>query len=1226
MKALRHACCVIALSACFARTELPPGAQISCVSDADCPPLYICRSGVQRCYNTEGDNQPPALVNGEVVLDKKKLSTGQTVTMRFASTKPLGSAPTLEIFWRGAAPEDRVAQLVSEEPDARYVFSYTSTGGESEGEASLRITLVDELGNIGLEDLPRMLEFDRTPPVVVSGTEAMEFEPGANNVLSHISRVGEGSIVRFSFAVSEALAQDPIVTARAVSDATQVIALVRESALGTSYNYSLSLLDAAHPQGEYDIDVEAIDQAGNASLSSLATELIVDTMAPAALDADTPGLMVYSREPWGSAIAPAQVRMKLEIAPSTSLEPGATIIVYSAPQPPRAELGRGVTNVDGSLSLALADEDHSAIFAVQVDGAGNASPAVQVRETLWTASFGGKIAGSEAENPHRFEQRNRFTAALEVRRGGWAGSPEASGGASAAMDGSHVRTLGTLGWWRDRGARMAPLENGRTRLAFASDPLRGRIMGLGGHMQGNLFRQPTRVNFWEGEVFVTATAGGAGDASSPPGSAFYVAAYDPMRDRIVAYVGQSGDDNDQLWEYDGSNWFNERATAPPNGEPSVTYGALASGPQGGVLLFGGTDGGNYRNKTWLWDGNAWNLLAAAGPSGRTTAIATDLARRTTVLFGGQTGASTYAADTWRFDGTLWSPVTIDDDEGDGEPSPRAHHRLAFDTARGVFVLFGGINAGIRNNEVWELTNGNGSVPYDHASWIKRCDGVPADDDCGTAPTPRAEMGWAYDGISGQMVAAGGATGPSNVDYSEELWGFNGASWRLLVEPEPANWVSLDFVDGALAFDSEMDRLIAFGGRVNSTLYGSTYVFDGAFWVEILAGASPQARQQHAMAFDEMAKALVLFGGADLTLTTPRNDTWVMSGSPRAWQEICASCAPPARMRHTMAYDANRMVTVMYGGHDASNALSDTWEWNGAAWDQRCEGVPSEDVCGSGTDLPGPQERAALVYDELNSVLVLFTNPSSAAETDVGVYTFDGINWTRRTPSDPEGDGNPPKRNAFAASFDGQQVILHGGEEASGDMPRDVWAWNGESWRRGDIPADSEGDGSLPERRYHSMAFDSNRGRVFVHGGTDIALFTSIDAWTWEPATFERPAAVLRFDINAAALPTGTVIQSVEINAVVGASGLVDVASVWTPADGVEAFVWHLEGWRLTGSSSASAAMPELLTLSLDPDELATATVGGTLSIALAPAGRNGDGSAEVAVDYAEAILHATLPP
>jgi hypothetical protein len=66
----------------------------------------------------------------------------------------------------------------------------------------------------------------------------------------------------------------------------------------------------------------------------------------------------------------------------------------------------------------------------------------------------------------------------------------------------------------------------------------------------------------------------------------------------------------------------------------------------------------------------------------------------------------------------------------------------------------------------------------------------------------------------------------------------------------------------------------------------------------------------------------------------------------------------------MDFDSRRARTVLFGGYDGNNNLSDTWEWNGAAWS-------------SFSPVPAPPAAVGqqMVYDSTRGVSVLLVNSS-----------------------------------------------------------------------------------------------------------------------------------------------------------------------------------------------------------------------------------------------------------
>jgi hypothetical protein len=69
---------------------------------------------------------------------------------------------------------------------------------------------------------------------------------------------------------------------------------------------------------------------------------------------------------------------------------------------------------------------------------------------------------------------------------------------------------------------------------------------------------------------------------------------------------------------------------------------------------------------------------------------------------------------------------------------------------------------------------------------------------------------------------------------------------------------------------------------------------------------------------------IFFGGLDdLTITHLSGDTWDWNGS--LWIQR-QNMGPIPRAAHSMVYDDDKNVAVMFGGTDnASNILGDTWE-------------------------------------------------------------------------------------------------------------------------------------------------------------------------------------------------------------------------------------------------------------------------------------------------------------
>jgi len=282
--------------------------------------------------------------------------------------------------------------------------------------------------------------------------------------------------------------------------------------------------------------------------------------------------------------------------------------------------------------------------------------------------------------------------------------------------------------------------------------------------------------------------------------------------------------------------------------------------RGKVVLFGGATSAGYMNDTWEWDGAAatWTDRTPAGdsPSPRILhAMAYDSSRARTVLYGGASGDD----GTWEWDGVAgtWNNRT----PGGGSLGHRERHAMAYDASRGKVVLFGGeSNAGLEP-ATWEWDGAAGA-------WTNV---TPA----GDSPTPRDSPAMVYDDARRRIVLSAGG---GDID----TWDWDGAAWILRWPPGP-----VDPDGGVTAF--------------------------------------PRSRLLHAMAFDSARQRTVLFGGEG---GGHLGDTWEWDGAAGLWvQRTPAGATPPAREAHAMAYDGARGNVVLFGGRAGSGDVNDTWEYH-----------------------------------------------------------------------------------------------------------------------------------------------------------------------------------------------------------------------------------------------------------------------------------------------------------
>ncbi|MEM7201509.1 MAG: kelch repeat-containing protein [Planctomycetota bacterium] len=547
---------------------------------------------------------------------------------------------------------------------------------------------------------------------------------------------------------------------------------------------------------------------------------------------------------------------------------------------------------------------------------------------------------------------------------------------------------------------------------------------------------------------------------------------DIARQRLVRFGSPGLSQLGQVWEWAGSGWHEARVgSLSVSRRPAAVYDR----ERVRTVLFS--------SQTHEWDGGGWRRRAVADPPRRADhAMAYDTQRGRTVSFGGQytvfgyvSSTTTVRADTWEFDGTRWLDVAVAE-----RPPARSHHVMAYDAARGVTVLFGGVRDASAATpqllaDTWE---------WDGSSWIERSPvtrPAPTDqaamaydfarDRCvlvapdgtwewdgtdwtavATGPADaRTDAALAYDERTGRVVRFGGLRDLAGVSVSDTAtWAFDGAAWIPLDAGVPPSRVG-----GELAEDAAGQRLLMFGGSSDDALWA----WDGAAWQE-LAARGPSARFGHAWVPVEASGEMLLFGGFEQSGPVVVGDTWTFDGA--TWTARSASTAPPPRWDPAAAYDAGRQRAVLFGGQGQGGGLmDDTWEWDGNAWLRQ---LPATS--------PPPRRHAAMAFDRLRGRAVLFGGDRGAPSSEFDdTWEWDGATWSQRTTAT-----TPPRRTDHQMYYDPtrQQVLLYGGSR-SGASIGGLWEFDGIDWTQ------VSSTGSAPTRGL-ALAYHRARGEVVTFGG------------------------------------------------------------------------------------------------------------------------------------------------
>lgn len=266
--------------------------------------------------------------------------------------------------------------------------------------------------------------------------------------------------------------------------------------------------------------------------------------------------------------------------------------------------------------------------------------------------------------------------------------------------------------------------------------------------------------------------------------------------------------------------------------------------------------------------------------------------------------------------------------------------------------------------------------------------------------------------------------------------------------------------GGVACDPVSGQLLAFGGLDAFYIESDAmYAWNGSTWNARNPSLRPSPRSGHGMALDPGRGRVVLFGGSSAMQGLA--DTWEYDGAN--WQQQVPSFAPSARTT-ALAYDAARQRIVMVGGASAGpiiTALSDTYEWNGANWSA------------SGS-LPMPM--SALACSDGTTVVI--------ASVDGELLRRSGTGWTVLSSR-----SRPQLWNA-AVAYDpaGGQVLT-----VQAQLTGSTLGWNG-SWQ---VRRANGAPGGIPARGAAAMAPLGNG--LILFGGADsssplLAMFDQ--TWQW----------------------------------------------------------------------------------------------------------------------------------
>ena len=348
-------------------------------------------------------------------------------------------------------------------------------------------------------------------------------------------------------------------------------------------------------------------------------------------------------------------------------------------------------------------------------------------------------------------------------------------------------------------------------------------------------------------------------------------------------------------------------------------------------------------------------------------MAYDSARGVSVLFGGLLQLGLLGnGETWVWDGLDWVHRSV------VGPSPRASHKMAYDSAREVVVLFGGIHARPFRylGDTWE---------WDGERWHQRAS---------TGPPARRFHAMAYDSARGVTVVYGGIGGAAPGAVLDDTWEWDGNTWERVAQTGPSLEYGVEMV-----YDSHRSVLVLHGCSVASG-EPETWEWDGLAWTKRGAGVPGDCLFRE-MAYDSARRVVLLSAG---------NVLWEYDGTK--WTQRATARGGGGSATFAFAYDSRRGVTVLW----ESLTPWRTAEWDGAAWSYPLRARP-----------PRLFFRR-MVYDASRGRSVLVG--SDLDRTRIETWEWDGVDWLLRS------IGGPSERVGYALAYDSARNVttLFGGRD------------------------------------------------------------------------------------------------------------------------------------------------------------------------------------------------------
>jgi hypothetical protein len=299
------------------------------------------------------------------------------------------------------------------------------------------------------------------------------------------------------------------------------------------------------------------------------------------------------------------------------------------------------------------------------------------------------------------------------------------------------------------------------------------------------------------------------------------------------------------------------------------------------------------------------------------------------------------------------------------PSKRIGATMFYDPINECMLLFGGAQSGAtdynRFNDLWKYD-------YSTDTWTEI--------NISVKPSGRFNTPAAYDGENNQLIIYGG----ESTDSEPQMWAFSleDYSWRRLY---PTNMPSPGRCNTPLVYDEKSKKIIMFGGMgYDGSFPSDTWVYDAAgnSWTRMAPNGSPHGRYGHALFYDPVNEAVLMFGGHWFEGSNEGfcPDLWKYDYGSNSWTLLEENLPLSAQFWHSYSASSLDGVCTIFGGTNGHELFDETWIYSEGEFTQI---APASH--------PSTRILAAMAYDSVNNVTLLFGGLDYAAGDSADLWAL-----------------------------------------------------------------------------------------------------------------------------------------------------------------------------------------------------------------------------------------------